>query len=296
MRTRRDRPARPGPAQAPHRRMVGAGVRVLGVLGASYVLTCAILWATQGYFVYLPKHELEPVGSVLPSARDITYLNGEGEELHGWWVPASLTAVDGPVPTVVLFHGINSTRSDLAPFAASLSGAGDNVFLAEYRGFAECEGSPSEDGLRTDGVAAAEAAARTAGVGTGDLIIAGYSLGTGVATDVALARPPRAVVLIAPFTSLPAAAAAAHPGLPYQFLMRDRYDNEQAVRSIDAPTLVIAGTADTVVPFEQSRAVHDAARSPAPLVAIAGAGHIDPSLFGPQALSTIASLLASTRR
>jgi fermentation-respiration switch protein FrsA (DUF1100 family) len=55
-----------------------------------------------------------------------------------------------------------------------------------------------------------------------------------------------------------------------------------------APVLVIAGTRDSIVPIEQSRAVYESAAGTKRFVQIAGADHNDPDLFtGEELLSEV---------
>ncbi|RKP07892.1 Alpha/Beta hydrolase protein, partial [Thamnocephalis sphaerospora] len=85
-----------------------------------------------------------------------------------------------------------------------------NVLTIDYRGFADSEGTPSEAGLVED--------AHTAwrwlqhrGVAAEKITVLGHSLGTGVAVQLTAklstaGSPPRALILKAPFTSVPEVA------------------------------------------------------------------------------------------
>jgi pimeloyl-ACP methyl ester carboxylesterase len=57
--------------------------------------------------------------------------------------------------------------------------------------------------------------------------------------------------------------------------MRTQFDTRSRITSVTAPVAVVIGTADDVVPNEQSRAVFDAAPHPELLVPIPGYGHVD---------------------
>jgi fermentation-respiration switch protein FrsA (DUF1100 family) len=144
------------------------------------------------------------------------------------------------------------------------------VFLYDYRGYGRSEGTPSEAGLVSDAIGAREALLRE-GVAAGDLIYFGRSLGSAVSVDLALAHPPRALVLEAPFTSVRAMANAAIPGAGYLF--RTRWDTLDKIRRLRAPLLVLHGDADGVVPLSHGQAVFDAAPGPKTFFAIRGGQH-----------------------
>lgn len=97
-----------------------------------------------------------------------------------------------------------------------------------------------------------------------------------------------------PHTDVPAPAAVGladvgayhYPMLPVRLLLRDRFAVLDRIAQVRAPLLVIAGDADRIVPIEQSRRVHDAARSPKTFTVIEGADHNDAALTaGPQVVA-----------
>jgi fermentation-respiration switch protein FrsA (DUF1100 family) len=160
----------------------------------------------------------------------------------------------------------------------------------DYRGYAGNPGSPDEDGLIADARAAAEhLASRT---DASRLVYFGESLGAAVLLGLAAQRPPAALVLRSPFTSLLDVARAHLPLVP-KGAIEDRWDSIGRIAALDAPLLVLAGTADTVVPYAQSVRLFEAAPGPKRLVTFEGADHNDPPLaFGARLLDETARFLA----
>ncbi|MGH3656243.1 MAG: alpha/beta hydrolase, partial [Micromonosporaceae bacterium] len=70
-----------------------------------------------------------------------------------------------------------------------------------------------------------------------------------------------------------------YPYLPVRALLRDQFPVREQVSDIDVPTVVVYGTADSVVPSEQSRSVAEAAAGPVTVVKVAGADHNDSRLL-----------------
>ena len=62
-------------------------------------------------------------------------------------------------------------------------------------------------------------------------------------------------------------------------LVRDRYPVADLIGRVTVPTTVIYGTADSVVPSEQSRAVAARAGGPTRVIPVPGADHNDPVLL-----------------
>ncbi len=94
--------------------------------------------------------------------------------------------------------------------------------------------------------------------------------------------PPAGLVLRSPFEDLAAVGKHHYPMLPVRALLRDRYPVADLVGRITAPTVVIYGAADSIVPPRQSRAVAARAGGPVRLVRVDGADHNDPLLVDGQ--------------
>lgn len=272
--------------------MPGWFPRVLTVAAAVAVvlsLVVGLLWMFQRRLIYQPDSSAVPPGpTVLPGARDVTLHTEDGLDLTAWYLPAPQAACR---PTVLLAPGNAGHRGHRAPLAAALHSAGFGVLMLEYRGYGGNPGSPSEQGLAFDIRAAYRFLTDDEAVTDDELIYFGESLGAAVVTGLAAEHPPAGLVLRSPFVDLAAAAQEHIPVLPVRPLLRDRFPVLGTVAGIEVPTLVIYGTADTVVPAEQSRAVADGAGGPVAILAVPGADHNDPVLLdGPDVIGAVAAL------
>lgn len=220
----------------------------------------------EGAFIYYPSrtHSGDP-GSVGLAFRDVAFSAEDGVKLHGWLIP-------GRTPTTLLYsHGNGGNITDRLSIARILSDQlGVGLFMYDYRGYGRSEGAPSEAGLVRDAMGARAAVLRE-GVAPEHLVYYGRSLGAAVTVDLALAHPPRAVVLESPFASVRAMANTVIPGAG--FLFRTRWDSVAKVSRLRAPLLVLHGDADEVVPYTQGRAVFAAAPEPKTFVTIPGGRH-----------------------
>ena len=111
--------------------------------------------------------------------------------------------------------------------------------------------------------------------GVDKIVYFGESLGAAVAVGLAVERPPAALVLRSPFTSLADVAAVHYPWLPARRLLLDRYPSIERIGSVGVPVMVIAGDRDDIVPEPLSRRLYDAANEPKRFVLVPGAGHND---------------------
>jgi uncharacterized protein len=262
---------------------------VVVVVIVSLVATAlmALLWSQQRRLIYFPTPgPLPSASAVLPNGRDVVIRTDDGIDLDAWYFP-----VDGAGPAVLMCHGNGGDRSMRVPLAAALNRMGMSVLLLDYRGFGGNPGRPTEEGLAAD--ARAAQAWLAAQPGGGQMVYFGESLGAAVVVGLAIERPPQAMVLRSPFTSLGDVAAVHYPWLPVRWLLMDKYPSLERIASVRAPVLVVAGDRDDIVPKAMSRRLFDAANEPKTYVVVPGAGHNDLELLaGPKMLDEIARFLS----
>ncbi len=218
---------------------------------------------------------------------EATLYTADGLELQGWFFKQPRTADGSPAPTLLFFHGTSYNASDMwvtderaAAFHEFLSGTSCNFFVFDYRGYGRNGGTASEEGTYTDGAAALGWLHGRDEVDPRSIFFYGFSMGAGVATEMAMREPCAGLILRAPFTSMRDMildwddrfryALALAPWLPLT-----RFDNLAKIRRLDRPLLVMHGDADRTVPEAMGRRIFDAAPQPKRFVTFPGYGHSD---------------------
>src|SRR5271155_3683921 len=157
--------------------------------------------------------------------------------------------------------------------AWSIPPAPGRPMILYFRGNASSTGSPSERGLKLDGEAA-YAAAIASGVAPERIVPLGESLGSGVAVALAARQKVGALVLDSPYSSIADVAAAAYWFVPVRALLRDPFRNDLLIGSVNAPTLMIHGTKDGVVPIRFGEKLFALANPPKEFWRVEGAVHL----------------------
>ncbi|MFD2157720.1 alpha/beta hydrolase [Rubritalea tangerina] len=203
---------------------------------------------------------------------DVTFPSNGGVQLHGWWIPAKEAKA-----TVVYAHGNAGSVAHHFVFVYWLIDAGYNVLLYDYRGYGKSGGKVAKDGIVMDAAAALKYA--SAREGAGDIIAFGHSLG-GAKTLAALKEvaPERlkAVVVDSTFSSYQDMAERV-AGAKARKVVSASHDPVDCVRGLPAgvPILIVHGTADETIPFEQAQKLHAAAKKPKELMAVEGGNHVN---------------------
>jgi len=266
-------------------------IALFAVAFSAFAALVGCVWLFQHRLIYFPFGEVPPVSSVLPGGQEVSFVTRDGVRLAGWYLPA------GPgktLATVLVCNGNAGNRSYRAPLAAALSREGLAVLLFDYRGYGGNAGSPSEQGLQEDVRAARGFLDTIPDVDPSRIVYYGESLGSAVALALAVERPPVALVLRSPFTSLVDVGRVHYPFLPVGSLLRDRYDSLARVDGLRSPLLVIAGQADRIVPASLSHALHAGAHVPKRLVLI-DADHNDLDLLaGEKAIEEIVGFVSES--
>lgn len=246
-----------------HTRWIIALAIVLAlVLGAAW----GAGYAFSRQLIYYPTPtivapEMEGVSAVRIATED-------GESLVAWWRPPP------PGAPVILYFDGNGGRPEIWTTRWQHIEDGGAGFLAVYyRGYSGSTGSPSEAGLRIDARAGYDWLIAQ-GYRAQDIVIHGYSLGSGVAVGLAAERPARALLLEAPFTGVDDVAASEYGPLA-RLVVRDPFRSRDFITRVHMPVLVIHGDADAVIPFAQGERLYAMANEPKHFVRIAGGTHND---------------------
>lgn len=175
---------------------------------------------------------------------------------------------------VIYFHGNGGNIYGRLPSLIQLRHAGVNVIGAGYRGYANNEGEPSEDGLYLDGQAVFNHAIHQLGFLPENIIVLGRSIGTTVAINTVQHQEIGGLILVTPLTS--GRAHANEGALSFvSWLAGDAFNNIDKMKNINAPVLVIHGTSDRVIPYFMGQEIFDAAVTGKKFVSIEGGGHND---------------------
>ena len=230
--------------------------RIPVYLAIAWVTWCAAIYFFQDKLVF-PRDlapQPAPARDVLPQ-NVIAVTTEDGRSVEGWFTPARGATASQPAPAVLSFHGnaeIIDFQDRVPPLWRQL---GVSLLMSEYRGYGRAKhaGVPSQDALVADGVRFYDELIKRPDVDRSRIIIHGYSLGGGVAAQVAARRKPAALILEATFTSM--ADFAWGYGVP-PFLSRHPFHTDEVLPQLGVPIFISHGRADSIVPVSHGRRLH----------------------------------------
>lgn len=238
-------------------------------LGIYALLILGALTLLQDRQLYFPDNP--PLATVLAAARRDGLVPWPGADNYRGLLREPM----GPArATLLLFHGNMGHAGHRVLYANVLARLGLRVILAEYPAYGPRAGKLGEAALVGD---ATETFALARRQFQGPLILAGESLGAGVAS-AALARAPAdvaALLLITPWDTLERVARYHYPWAPVGWLLRDRYDSAANLAGFRGPIAVVVAERDRIVPAEFGRALFDGLPAPKRLWVVPSADHND---------------------
>ncbi len=150
---------------------------------------------------------------------EVWFPAADGVRLHGWWVPRATA------PVLLWFHGNAGNISHRLENLKLLHDLAEvQVFIFDYREYGKSEGRISREGTFKDAAAAYRYVAADRQVPTGEIVLFGRSLGSALATDLAVRAPCRSLILESAFTN---SSEMAKLFAPFMFDWRPSvpYDN-----------------------------------------------------------------------
>jgi pimeloyl-ACP methyl ester carboxylesterase len=217
-----------------------------------------------------PTNMVGPPGPLPPGARQVQTESADGTELHGVHIPA--TAGPGE-PTLVLGFGGNAWNgSDVAVYLHELYPQAD-VVAFHYRGYTPSKGSPSAKALVADAPLVHDFAVELAKPRR--VIVAGFSIGSGVAASLAPRRKLDGLILVTPFDSLKAAAADLYPWLPIGPFFEHEMDAAALLEGSRVPAAILAAERDSLIRPARTAALRAKVQNLVYDFTAPGAGHND---------------------
>jgi fermentation-respiration switch protein FrsA (DUF1100 family) len=242
----------------------------VGYFGGLFVL----FFAQRSFLFPVPTTaRTAPEAAGFPHTEEHLLTTADGERVIVWHAPAKPGR-----PVILYFHGNGDYLAGFFGHFRPLIADGMGVVALSYRGYAGSSGQPSEHGLLQD--AAAAYAFTTARYSADQIVVWGFSLGTGVAVALTADQPVGKLILEAPYTSIADVAASAFWFAPAHLLMRDQFRSDERIARVRVPLLVMHGVQDGTIPLRFGERLFALAHEPKQFVRFPEGGHNDLDNFG----------------
>jgi pimeloyl-ACP methyl ester carboxylesterase len=217
-----------------------------------------------------PTHAVSRAGR-LPAGAERLSLKVGRETLAGVHIFPE-DAHDASGTLILGFAGNAWNSQDAATYLHELY-PDDDVIAFHYRGYAPSSGSPSAEALLADAPLVYDFAVKR--LKPKRVVAVGFSIGTGVAAQLARERPLDGVILVTPFDSLKAVAQSMYPWLPIGPFFQHEIDAAAALEVSNVPAALVSAELDELIPTMRTAALRERVRNLAFERTMRGAGHND---------------------
>lgn len=238
--------------------------RLAYFVGFLYLLFCTVLYFQQERIIFHP--DVLEDSFQFWTGEEVYIPLDEELDLHAMWLKQ--TASKG---VVLYWHGNKGSNRRCLRQAENLAGLGYDVFMPDYRGFGKSDGHiQSEQQLFTDAQLVYDWLKQH--YQENQIVVLGYSLGSGVATYLATANEPQHLCLVAPYRSMVAMKDLILPVVP-SFLVKYPLRNDELLTQVTVPVTLFHGTRDELIPFEHAVFLQGLLPQTSSLVSLDGKGH-----------------------
>lgn len=200
-----------------------------------------VLYFTQERFIFYPH----PLRDRYVKSNEVRIEVDTDVSLHCLWQKRK-----NRKGVILYLHGNKGNVSRGAYQANSFKIDDYDIFIPDYRGYGKSDGKITNDRqLLNDANAVYEYLKKY--YKESQIVIVGYSLGSGMASYVASKNKPARLFLAAPFTSLVDIKNKYLWMIP-DFILKYRLANKEHLKNVTAPVTIIHGTEDEVVTYSHS--------------------------------------------
>jgi len=209
-----------------------------------YAILCIGLYFGQDGLIFNP-HKLQE-DYHFSSTNEVEIEVGEGVFLNALWMREA-----NPKGAILYLHGNRGSNRRCRHQAMNMSNNGYDILMVDYRGYGKSDGEIySQKQLYADVQKVYDYLKES--YAEDQIIIAGYSLGSGMASYLAANNQPQQLVMIAPYLNFYELKKRYVPVYIPNFLIKYPLDNATHVKSVNCPITLFHGTMDRVIPYNHS--------------------------------------------
>lgn len=242
-------------------------VNLFVVILVLYFVMCGLLYIYQEKLIFFPEK-----------------LNADFEfQFYQHYEEVNVKTGDGVVLNSVLFkakdskgvifylHGNAGSVDSWGEVANIYTNLNYDVFMPDYRGFGKSGGQiKSEKQLIADMQTAYDYLKTR--YNESKIIILGYSIGTGIAAQIAASNHPRMLILQAPFYSMTDLVKRLYPFIP-TFILKYPFPTNKYILECTMPIVIFHGKQDEIIYYGSSVKLKALLKLTDKLITLEGVGH-----------------------
>ena len=258
--------------------------KVLQTLLVVYILICLLLYFFQEKLIFFPeKLDKDYKFRFDQIFEEFNVTTADKKILSGL-----LFKADSSKGLIFYLHGNAGALNSWGEAAKTYTNLHYDVFMLDYRGYGKSDGAiTSQKQLFQDVQTAYNELKKR--YSENKIIVLGYSLGTGLATELASTNNPELLILQAPYYSFTDLMKHYYPIIP-AFILKYKFPTNKYIKNCTMPIKVFHGDKDDVIYYGSSLKLKALFKNSDTLITLSGQGH-DGITNNPEYKTEIAKIL-----
>lgn len=250
-------------------------IRALKYVTISFVSLFTIIYIAAVTYFYINQQEMVFLASKLP--QDYTFkFNQKFEEFSipsfdGKKINGLLFKAENSKGLIFYLHGNRGALDTWSEIADNYTQFGYDIFILDYRGFGKSEGfvEDEEQVYKDISIVYQKILKRYE---EKNVIITGYSIGSGLASYLASQNNPKKLILLSPYYNLTDLSSESVPFFP-NFLKKFAFRSNDFIPKVKAPIYIFHGDEDQVIGHNHSVRLSKLLKKKDQFFTLKGQGH-----------------------
>ena len=259
-------------------------LRIAAVLLVVYVAICAALFFFQEKLLFFPEklnkdYQFafnQPFEEIVITTQDNVLLNG------------LLFRSDHSKGLIFYLHGNAGSLRSWGEIAKTYTDLNYDLFILDYRGYGKSDGKISSQEQLYQDIQTAYDVLKLK-YSESNIVVVGYSIGTGPATNVASKNNPKLLILQAPYYSMTDMMRHNYPIIP-TFILKYKFETNVLIRECKMPIVIFHGTQDKTIYYNSSTKLKELMKKTDTLITLNGQGH-NRITYNPEYVAEMTKLL-----
>lgn len=242
-------------------------LKFLTVILAIYTLVCALLYFFQERLIFFPQELSKEYSFQFDQPfEERSIKTNDGKILSGLLFKADRS--DG---LIFYLHGNAGSLSSWGHVARAYTDLNYDVFMLDYRGYGKSESEINSQRQLYEDVQTAYDEIKKE-YSEDNIIVLGYSIGTGPASRLASENNPELLILQAPYFSLTDLMRHTYSVIP-TFILKYKFETNEHLKDCNMPVIIFHGDRDEVIYYGSSLKLKEEFKNKVTLITLKGQGH-----------------------
>jgi len=237
------------------------------ILIGIYVLLCGVIYFMQEKIIFHPeKLDKGYKFEFNQEFKEVFITTQDNEQLNGL-----LFKSKNSKGLIFYLHGNAGSLKSWGNVANTYTNLNYDVFILDYRGFGKSSGNISnQEQLFEDNQKVYNVLKQS--YNEEEIIVLGYSIGTGLAAKLASENQPKTLILQAPYYSLTDMMEHNFPILP-TFLLKYKFSTNEYLSNCNMPIVIFHGDKDQIIDYNSSVKLKNEFSDKVKLITLKNQGH-----------------------